>query len=198
MRAALDHRQTGVNRPGDPTVNRAAAILALCLAASAPAWGNGLGRFFLTPAQRATLDSLKQQSATETSSQDDTGSVTLNGVVKRSDGQTTIWLNDKPLPASARRPARNGEGPAGDPVQVMGREQSGAYIFKLPYAQRNIRLKVGQRLDPGTGTVEEPFQERRLSEPKASGINTPGAEAAMPRDQSPVAPVPGATEAGAP
>jgi len=71
-----------------------ARIMALVISlSSAPVFAQpALGRLFFTPAERAALDRAPadaQASAEPTSR-------TLNGIVRRSDGQGTVWIDGKP------------------------------------------------------------------------------------------------------
>ena len=65
-----------------------------------------LGRLFFTPAQRAQLDVARKQRArttlaTEraeeaTSAAPTPQTITYDGVVQRSDGKSTVWINSRP------------------------------------------------------------------------------------------------------
>lgn len=71
-------------------------ILALlaCLAQPAAA---GLGRLFYTPAQRATLEDARHRNITAAASaSENSGAIVYNGVVLRSDGGTTQWVDGQP------------------------------------------------------------------------------------------------------
>ncbi|MEW6165328.1 MAG: hypothetical protein AB1642_09730 [Pseudomonadota bacterium] len=54
-----------------------------------------LGRLFLTPDWRATLERQRQLNIQETRSLEG-ASVRLDGVVVRSSGKTTVWVNNQP------------------------------------------------------------------------------------------------------
>jgi len=88
------------------------AILLLVIGAT-PGMANAaapLGRLFFTPAERAVLDrapaagELKAQNAPRT----------LNGIVRRSDGQATVWIDGKPqalrLNSTGSVPVETGDG----------------------------------------------------------------------------------------
>lgn len=88
------------------------AIL-LLLAALAPTAqaAEALGRIFYTPEQRAQLDSLRKQRAIVSQARDEPApeTVTYNGIVRRSDGKTVVWMNKRrcPMPnCAAGRPSR--------------------------------------------------------------------------------------------
>ncbi|MEC5387014.1 hypothetical protein VVD49_14875 [Uliginosibacterium sp. H3] len=55
-------------------------------------WQTGLGRLFLTPQKRALLDELRRNNARIDPAQQ-LDSVRLDGIVRRSSGKQTIWIN---------------------------------------------------------------------------------------------------------
>lgn len=59
-----------------------------------------LGRLFLTPAQREGLERNRQYNIRETRSIEG-GSMRLDGVVQRSSGKATVWINNQPQPENA-------------------------------------------------------------------------------------------------
>ena len=65
-----------------------------------------LGRLFLTPEQRAALDNARRNkirseavaaAVVKTPKPPSARTVLINGVVKRSDGETIVWVNGKPV-----------------------------------------------------------------------------------------------------
>ncbi len=71
-----------------------AFVLLACLSLPAMA---GLGRLFYTPAQRATLEDARQRNITAAgTSSDSSGAIIYNGVVLRSDGHATQWVDGQP------------------------------------------------------------------------------------------------------
>lgn len=133
------------------------ALLALSLAYQ-PVRAEDLGRLFFTPEQRAMLD-LARRTQSTTAPSGDTGSdgVTLSGIVTRSDGRQTVWINGRPQPAGV----------------ATSRSPSSASI-PLPGGGGQVRLRVGQTLDPSSGKVEEGYRRPR---PAASPENKPAAPA---------------------
>lgn len=118
-------------------------LLAACLI-SVAASADPSGRLFFTPRERAALDRARQQAAAGAVERPAASSLTLNGIVKRSDGRNTLWLNDRPL--ASDHPKSEVEG-----TKIMGL----GCTLKLPDSSRAVRLRVGQRFDAGSGTVEE-------------------------------------------
>lgn len=118
-----------------------------------------LGRLFFTPSQRDALDKARQQNLNmETANNTTEDSITLNGVVKRSDGRHTVWINSKAFE----------EG-----IKINRDSKSGNYNVQLPYSEQNVRLKVGQRLDSVSGKIEEAYHEKAASNPAKPVTPTP-------------------------
>jgi hypothetical protein len=146
-------------------MNARAWTLAVAFAAAAgtAAAQDKLGRLFFTPAERAALDA-QRKLASEMANRPvrkDADSpkapppkmVTLNGVLRRSDGETTIWVNGQAVHERFRD------------VDVMpGSISREAVAVQLPGSGRRVKLKVGQSVDSATGVVEENY--RRSPEPE--------------------------------
>jgi hypothetical protein len=124
-----------------------------------------LGRLFFTPAERARLDELRRRpppppqpvtAAAQPESPPAPPSpqyVTLNGIVRRSDGATTVWLNNKPVTGP-----RSEEGLV---VTPSGRSGSGNVTVRVPETGRSIDLKVGQQVEVRSGQVQEAYESPR-------------------------------------
>lgn len=147
-------------------------VLALLMTGSASA--EQIGRLFYTPEQRVILDSARRQKikVEEQSEEQAPEIVTLNGVVKRDDGRTTVWLNSRPVNDQQHSSGVlvRSHGAASDPVTLS-----------LPQGGRSINLRVGQNLDVTTGQVIEPYNPR-AAEMKQAMQKPP--EAAKPVDSS--------------
>ncbi|CAN7385621.1 hypothetical protein LJR289_002284 [Pseudoduganella sp. LjRoot289] len=121
----------------------AAALAALLLAAlPATLAAQPLGRLFNTPQQRAILDARRDGSALDsqppppaTYAEPRPEPLQLSGVVQRSNGKSTVWVNQAPVPDS--------EG------QVL---KDRSVSLRLPSGRR-ITLKPGQSYDEVTGTI---------------------------------------------
>jgi hypothetical protein len=74
--------------------------------------------------------------------------ITYNGVVRRSDGKLTIWLNGKPVNDSRK-------GKKTHEISMLGLGHDGAVLVAIPQATRTESLKVGQRLYVISGRVKE-------------------------------------------
>ena len=105
-----------------------------------------LGRLFLSPEQRAQLDTQRYGApppdpalAPPPPPPPPAPPVELNGVVQRSSGRSTVWLNQE---------AQN------EPHNRLARGQPGILTLRLSNGQV-VLLKPGQRYDPASGTVTE-------------------------------------------
>lgn len=120
------------------------AVLAALLLAATPAVlaAQPLGRLFSTPQQRALLDARRDGSVVESQplppappAEPRPEPLQLSGVVQRSSGKSTVWVNQAPLP--------DNEG------QVL---KDRSVLLRLPSGRR-ITLKPGQSYDEATGTI---------------------------------------------
>jgi hypothetical protein len=126
---------------------------------------DGLGRLFLTPDQRSQLETVRAQRDRRLPAAADpeappviatpTGPdvVTYNGVVRRSDGKATVWINGKPL--NERSKGKNDS-----EVSVLGFRRDGEVGVAIPQAGRTASLKVGQSLAVTSGRIEESYLPR--------------------------------------
>ncbi len=120
-------------------------LLTLCCGA---AWAQSppIGRQFFSPEERAQLDAQRAtggapvQPAEAAPPPPPPPPVTLNGVVKRSSGKSTVWLNQTPQNDDNNQLAM----PAADPSLTL-RLSSG----------RKVVLKPGQTLDLGAQAVHD-------------------------------------------
>lgn len=78
-------------------IQRLAALLAvLLLLPAAPASAEPLGKLFLTPERRAALERQRQFNIRESQPVIEGATITVSGVVKRSSGKSTTWVNGTP------------------------------------------------------------------------------------------------------
>lgn len=186
-----------------------ALLLLCCLPMLVLADDARLGRLFFTPAERAALDVVRQNSkppeklvkagdgaededkVTEAGAPEPTlPIVTVHGYVKRSDGKGTVWVNGKPVQEKdATRDVEVGR-LRGNTNQVQ---------IKLPSTGQTINLKAGESYDPASGRVGSlreiaPAAQTAPAQPSAKPAAKPGAE---PRKTDQVAPAPEEPPAGA-
>jgi hypothetical protein len=122
-------------------------VLLLLAAAPARAAEVSLGRLFFTPAQRLALEEARRKNtraevlAVEKPTAPPVRNVSVSGVVRRSDGESTVWVNGKPV-----------DGATADGLKVrITAGQQAAVVVMDPAQGRTVRLKVGQRADVLTG-----------------------------------------------
>ena len=119
-----------------------------------------IGPLFFTPAQRAQLDTARSQQkrgiVTPEPAQPSPPPeiVTYSGMVRRSDGKSTVWINNHPV---------QGRDVGGVAIERV--RPDGVVTLKVPQTSRDVKLKVGQSLDVVSGTIEEPF-DRPVAAPK--------------------------------
>ncbi len=116
---------------------------------------DSLGRLFTTPAERASLDYLRQTRKAEVLEADKSAeaapavpsSISVQGYVKRSDGtKGTVWINQKPMQ----------ENSGTDEIQVGKLRADGNQVqLKLPANGKSLNLKAGQIYVPETDSVSE-------------------------------------------
>ena len=157
-----------------------------------------LGRLFLTPDQRSQLETVRAQRDRRLPADADTeaapaatiptgpGVVTYNGVVRRSDGSATVWINSKPV--NERSKGKNDS-----EVSVLGLRRDGAVAVAIPQAGRTASLKVGQRLDVTSGRIEEPYSQRETLLRSGEQASMPAAPIAKSNVLQPLPLTPAAT-----
>jgi hypothetical protein len=136
-----------------------------------------LARMFFTPAQRATLDNARKQNIRIEIGNDGEQpqasvpvpqNVSVNGLIKRSDGKNTIWLNNRVV--SEQQPGG---------IQAAVGKADNRVRLNVPESGRNIDLKVGQSVEIVSGTIEESYLRRpapKLGAKAASANENIGSE----------------------
>lgn len=132
-------------------------LVAFILVAEAAAAGEPLGRLFFTPAQRAQLDAARagkgRAPAAEAEEPPLPHIITYGGIVRRSDGKTTVWINNR---------AVDGDRSADSPALPGEARPDGSVLLRLPHSDRTVRLRVGQSVEVVSGTIEEPYARKPL------------------------------------
>ncbi len=128
----------------------ATAILALlpglCLA-------DPVGRLFFTPEQRAAFDLQRSTGVSpisptleDASAGLQSGEITLNGIVKRSDGKSTVWVNQI---------AQNEtEAVSGQKTRSRHANLPNVQVY-VPSLGKSVNLKVGQSINTETREIRE-------------------------------------------
>lgn len=116
------------------------------LRVEAPTESHKIGRLFFSPDERAMLDRVRNKSGRNTASP--TEQITLNGIVRRSSGKTTAWINQVPQ--------HENEVPQGVAIQP-GPPSKPTAVLLLP-SGKQVQLKAGQTFDTTKGKVREGYQ----------------------------------------
>jgi hypothetical protein len=136
------------------------------------AFAEPMGRLFYTPAQRAMLDNARKQNIkidveSETPTLD---TISVNGVVKRSDGESIVWINNKPV--SNKSP---------NDIKITPRSgDNSRVILQLPPSGRSVDLRVGQKLDTVSGQIVEGYQQAAPAIEQKTAIPTGTSAVATP------------------
>ena len=166
------------------------SLAAAATPVAAPAQGERPGRLFFTPAQRASLDVARSQRAraaldTEKTEQEAAPvpqTITYGGMVRRSDGKSTVWFNNQPV---NDREALGG-------AAIVGRVRAdGSVTLQVPQTGRSVSLKPGQSVELLSGAIEEGYSRNPSAEPepKSKPAPKPAAKpAADARSAKPAAP----------
>jgi hypothetical protein len=144
-----------------------------------------LGRLFFSPGERAGLDEARRRPAAPVAAAPAKAPalppapdyVTLNGVVRRSDGSTAIWLNNRMVDGKR----------TSDGLEVTTSKRPGAANVRVPQAGRSVDLRVGQQLDVTSGKVRERYRVVAPVDSAAAGedVASPEAASARPRGAPP-------------
>lgn len=157
-------------------MTRLLLLLLCCIPFAATAADQPLGRLFLSPAERAALDVVRQNSKppqkiiTPGDAEDEDLAaesepavippvITLDGYVKRSDGKGTVWVNGRPV--QEKIPTRDIE---------VGRMQGNTnqVQIKLPGNGQTVKLKAGQSYDPATGKMVDSLRDLPPPQPETA------------------------------
>ncbi len=141
-------------------------VMALLLINAATAAGADLGRMFFTPAQRETLDAARAKNIRSEISNENpqpaavpappvAQNVSVDGLVRRSDGANTVWLNHRPV--TGRQVDGLGVTPAKNDNRVK---------VTAPDKGRSVDLKVGQSVEIVSGAIQEGYGRRTVAKPQ--------------------------------
>jgi hypothetical protein len=130
-------------------------LLLLAAAAPASAQQQPLGRLFFTPEQRSALDARRKARIPDKPAAVTAESPTtrVDGHVLRSEGRSTVWVNGEPAP----------EGMEQEGLRVRpGRADPGQVSVTVGESERRFDLRVGEKLDRGSGEVRDVIGEGRI------------------------------------
>lgn len=112
-----------------------------------------LGRLFFTPERRAMLDRQRQSDIQERSEARDDPMLTINGVVARSSGKPTVWINGV---------EQNETNAPAAPGVVPNRKDPGRVVVKAGNALAT-HAKVGDTVNRDTGEAADLLNGGRIS-----------------------------------
>ena len=146
------------------------------------------GRLFFTPAQRATLDVARKQNIRTEIGNDGSEqpavaaapaaplqqNVSVNGLIRRSDGKNSIWINGRVV---------NERATGGINASVSGSDNR--VRLSVPESGRKMDIKVGQTVEMVSGAVAENYLRRPAAAPgpkasSASENSTPNVQNVTP------------------
>ena len=152
-------------------------LVAAALALPAASGAAPLGRLFYTPAQRAQLDTARSQRSRApavAAEQEPAVAVpellTYDGMVRRSDGKTTVWISNRAIHDG--RPASN------LPFTSKLRPD-GSVKLGVTQSAQSLDLKVGQSVEVMSGTIAEPYSREAAG--RAAAAKQPVKPEAAPK-----------------
>jgi hypothetical protein len=144
-----------------------ALLVLLGASASAAESRPGLGRLFTTPAERAEIDSARRRPPPAASSQGaasgaspSAASVTVNGLISRSDGRRVVWINgakvdDGGVTAAGVRVLFDRATAAGVPLLLPGRPLPIVLKPGQTYATHNGAQRDAYAVPPKPAPIEQ-------------------------------------------
>lgn len=127
-------------------------LAGLLSAAALPAAAEELGRLFFTPERRAALDRQRQLNIREAQPVIEGATLSVSGVVQRSSGKTTAWVNNTPQDESSEGAVR---------VQVDRANPASATV--AAGEESPARLKVGEAINRATRETSSGVGEGRIT-----------------------------------
>ena len=139
---------------------RTVTALILWLAWCAPLAAADLERMFYTRQERTLLDDMRENKLRSTAASEEPAApvpqhVIVNGLVRRSDGKNTVWLNNR---ATTER--------RGEPISVTTNRNDNRVKLMVQEGGRTIDLKVGQSAEIVSGTITEGYARRAAPTPE--------------------------------
>ena len=122
-----------------------AFLLALTPLASAQESSQSLGRLFFTPERRQILDRQRQLNIQEKQEVPEDPTLTINGVVTRSSGKRTVWIN-----GVSQNENDNSTG-----VVVIPNKRDPGKITVRPDESPSTNAKVGDTVNRNTGETAD-------------------------------------------
>lgn len=122
-----------------------------------------LGRLFFPPEERARLDQIRNGKITDNTQPNfdppPAEQITLNGLVRRNNGKTTIWINQIPQHEGERQGI----------TVLKSSAKSPTVPLQLPSGKK-VRIKPGQTFDGFTGKVQEGYDDIAIPAPSPTEV----------------------------
>lgn len=137
------------------SVRLLAGIATACglLGASLPAPAEPLGRLFFTPERRAALERQRQLNIRETQQAIEGATLSVSGVVQRSSGKTTAWINGAP----------QNERDAGAGVHVEIDRANPSRATVIAGEESPASLRVGEAINRATRETTSGVDDGRIT-----------------------------------
>lgn len=116
--------------------------------ATGDALAQELGRLFFTPEQRDALDARRKARVPDkpaATPQAESPVTRVNGIVQRSGGKSTVWVNGDAIPESSQAASQGAPRPAG----------AGRVSVPLGEGSKGLDMRVGESLNRGSGEVSD-------------------------------------------
>ena len=123
-----------------PTLASLVLCSALSVAAPCQAEESSLGRLFFTQERRQAMDRQRMLNLPDKEQTEDAAKLTINGVVTRSNGKRTVWVNG----------AAQHDNESIDGISVIPERQAPGRVLVRPGDAPDVRLSVGDTLTRST------------------------------------------------
>lgn len=132
------------------------------LGAANPVQAESFGQIFTTPKQRAILDNIRRYSKQKKPKQKNAKSrtpqavfdkkgVSVNGIVTRSDGNNTVWINGKSN-------LKTNQPESGVSVYRHSVTSDSVTLTLSKNPSKRVTLKPGQSVDPRSGIIRDSYR----------------------------------------
>lgn len=111
-----------------------------------------LGRLFFTPERRLLLDRQRQLNIQDADQVAEDPTLTINGIVTRSSGKRTAWINGVP----------HTEAETHDGITVTPRPRAAGKLVVRSEGAPPTEMRVGETLDRNSGTTHSPLHGGRV------------------------------------
>jgi len=129
-----------------------AALLLIAALTPAASAEEALGRLFFTPERRQALDRQRQLNIPDSQQAEEEATLTVNGMVTRSSGKRTAWINGTPQNENEMR--------GGWSVSPLG--QNGGRVVVKSAQSPSARARIGDTINRNTGAASSLLNNGRI------------------------------------